>query len=506
VKRAALILIAGLTALTAWGQVTITTNSLPLGTVGLGYTATLEASAGSPPYTWSVAGGSLPSGVTLAANGVLSGTPGAPGTFNFTAQVTDQAQRSASKALDLTITAPLLVITSSSPLPSGTVQLPYSYRFSATGGTVPYEWSISSGSTGDLTLDSSTGVLSGVASAPGTFSFVLRLGDSAGQFSTKLFSLTIASKPLSITTPTQLPDAMVATPVSYQFEATGGAPPYSWSANNLPDGLTLNASTGQVTGVPRAAGAFLFNVRVTDAARATTVDLFRLNVRAPALPDIGIQGLPTTANAAQQYPLRLTLSDGYPLALGGEVVLTFTPESGNGDNSVQFASGGRRVAFTIEAGETQASIPNFAIQTGTVAGTIQLTVYLRVGETDITPNPAPNFATRIERAAPEIRSARIVRGASSISVQVTGFSTSREVTQAVFRFKASTGNELRTSEFTVAVEDLFSRHFQDASSAQYGSQFVFTQPFTVQGDVNGVVPDSVTLTNRTGSTTATVTQ
>jgi hypothetical protein len=124
----------------------------------------------------------------------------------------------------------------------------------------------------------------------------------------------------------------------------------------------------------------------------------------------------------------------------------------------------------------------------------------------MTPNPAPNFATRIERAAPEIRSARIVRGASSISVQVTGFSTSREVTQAVFRFKASTGNELRTSEFTVAVEDLFSRHFQDASSAQYGSQFVFTQPFTVQGDVNGVVPDSVTLTNRTGSTTATVTQ
>ena len=241
-----------------------------------------------------------------------------------------------------------------------------------------------------------------------------------------------------------------------------------------------------------------------ETARATAVDLFRLAVKAPTLPDISLSGLPPIANAAAQYQLRLTLADVYPLALNGDVTLTFAPDSGAGDNSVRFASGGRRVSFSIDAGNTDFAIPDFALQTGTVAGTIRLTITLRVGDTDITPTPAPTFSTRVERAAPVIRSAKIIRSASTVSIQVTGYTTAREITQAVFHFKASTGSQLQTSDFTVPVEDMFNKYFQDPAAAQYGSQFVFTQPFTVQGDVNGVIADSVTLTNRTGSITAAV--
>jgi hypothetical protein len=55
---------------------------------------------------------------------------------------------------------------------------------------------------------------------------------------------------------------------------------------------------------------------------------------------------------------------------------------------------------------------------------------------------------------------------------------------------------------TLAVEPLFTSWFQDAASSRYGSQFTFTQPFTVQGDPNAVTPESLTLGNRLGSTTA----
>src|SRR5208283_6168888 len=55
--------------------VTITTTSLPEGSEGQSYSAQLAASGGLPPYTWSVASGSLPPGLTLAGTGAISGTP-----------------------------------------------------------------------------------------------------------------------------------------------------------------------------------------------------------------------------------------------------------------------------------------------------------------------------------------------------------------------------------------------------------------------------------------------
>ena len=69
----------------------ITTSSLPAGTVGVAYSQALGASGGTPPYTWSVASGSLPAGLSLAAGGTISGTPGTAGSSSFTVRVTDSA-------------------------------------------------------------------------------------------------------------------------------------------------------------------------------------------------------------------------------------------------------------------------------------------------------------------------------------------------------------------------------------------------------------------------------
>jgi hypothetical protein len=83
----------------------VLTTSLPSGVNGIAYSATL-GSSGAAPYTWSVASGALPAGLTLnAATGVISGTPTGTGTSSFTVQVTDANGLSATRALSVTVVA-----------------------------------------------------------------------------------------------------------------------------------------------------------------------------------------------------------------------------------------------------------------------------------------------------------------------------------------------------------------------------------------------------------------
>jgi uncharacterized protein (TIGR03437 family) len=83
----------------------ITTNSLPVGLLGTPYSTTLSAAGGTPPYSWSMTG-VLPQGVSLASAGVLSGTPAAGGSYNFTVKVADSASNTASSTLALQINYP----------------------------------------------------------------------------------------------------------------------------------------------------------------------------------------------------------------------------------------------------------------------------------------------------------------------------------------------------------------------------------------------------------------
>lgn len=500
------------TQLSATRAFALTINSAPLkittvpplftGTVGVPYAQTFTASGGALPYRWVVLTGN-PGGLTLdPTSGTLQGTPQTAGTFNFTVQVSDSAGAQVSQAFSLVVNPPALTITTASTLPGGTVGVSYRQTLSAVGGTAPYTWSVVSGAAPGLTLDPS-GTLSGTPAAPGAFTLTVQVKDTAGLLGTKTFTVSIAPASLTITTPAQLPDATLAALYSQTVTASGGTAPYTWSTNGLPDGLTIDAASGVISGVPAAAGAYSFTVRVIDAARATYVDLFRINVNLPPTPGATISGMPQTAQPAQQIPLTVSLDAPFPALISGQLVLSFAPDIGGGDSTIQFASGGRTADFTVPAGTTSAVSPGpLALQTGTVAGAITVSLRLQAGGLDITPTPAPAVTTRIERAAPVIQSVRLIRSGSSINIEVTGFSTAREVTQAAFSFSAAG----QASTIMAPVQNLFSTWFQDPTSGQYGSQFVFTQPFTIQGDANAVTPQSVTLTNRIGSASANVTQ
>jgi len=155
-------------------------------------------------------------------------------------------------------------------LPNGSVGTAYNQIVSASGGTPPYSFAISSGAlpTG-LLLNPSTGAITGTPTAAGTFTFTITATDASGCSGSRLYTINIASAgcPVITLSPTTLPPAMAQVFYSQAVTASGGTAPYVYtiSAGALPSGLTLNPATGVVSGMPLTGGLFNFTIRATDA-------------------------------------------------------------------------------------------------------------------------------------------------------------------------------------------------------------------------------------------------
>jgi hypothetical protein len=263
----------------------------------------LGATGGINPYSWSMTSGSLPAGVMLGPDGSLCGIPAESGSFTFTAAVTDSASpipNVATKQLTLVIAlAPALVITTTS-LPDGAEGSAYSETLTSSGGQAPLDWSVTSGSLPPGLSLSTAGTISGLPSAPGTYTFAVGVTDQVpGQTQATPVAVTlIVGNPL-LQAPSQvLPTGQVGTPYAGQLAASGGVAPYQWKivSGELPDGLSLAGSTGLISGIPVTPGRFgLFTVQVSDASSSDpqTIDVQELiavvtgplSFAAPTLPD-----------------------------------------------------------------------------------------------------------------------------------------------------------------------------------------------------------------------------
>ncbi|HSL03979.1 MAG TPA: putative Ig domain-containing protein [Nitrospiraceae bacterium] len=268
------------------GPLTIDTTSLPDGTVNQPYGATLGATGGITPYTWSTTP-ALPSNLTFnPATGAITGAPAGQGTTSHTFTVQDSSSpvQTEHKSLSLRVNAAQISPTITTgpptgpPLPIGIVNERYSATtLQAIGGTPPLIWDpvVRPALPNGLSWDAATHTISGVPlnGSQGTTSHTFTVRDSANLTATKALALTIISRtPPNITTTSAslLPDGTVSTLYSRTLRATGGAPPLTWKFSGaLPTGVTLNPNNGVISGIPSATGTFDFTPQVTDAFSLT---------------------------------------------------------------------------------------------------------------------------------------------------------------------------------------------------------------------------------------------
>ena len=257
----------------------VSTTSLPSGTVGAAYNAAVAASGGTTPYTYNAT--NLPSGLSIGAStGVITGIPAqnSVGTASATVKVTDSTQpssQSASSSLSISISpaaSPAALAVTTTSLPAGTVSTPYpSTSLQASGGVPPYSWSLQSGSLAAGLNLSTAGAISGTPTLAGAYPLTFMVTDSSTTPGTAKGSLTltISAAPTSTLTltATTLAEATLNTAYSAALTATGGVAPYTFTLANgtgLPAGLTLS-SAGGISGTPTTAGSTAFTVNVTDS-------------------------------------------------------------------------------------------------------------------------------------------------------------------------------------------------------------------------------------------------
>lgn len=282
-------------------------------TMGQAYSATFAASGGAAPYTFSLASGTLPTGLSLqASSGVIAGTASDAGVSNgLTIRVADSAGRTAtSPVFSIAVSAALTVAGTATT--SATVGEPYSAGFTASGGATPYVWSLASGTLPPgISLDASNGTVSGTASTTGSYPGIqLRVADADGRSAlSSIFGISVGSS-LAITgTPANF--GTVGQPYSAQFASTGGTgtKAFSLATGQLPDGLSFDTTTGLISGTPTAAGfSPAIAVRVRDASNsAATAPAFDLRVSDP----LAVTGAPIPdATVGEDYSGFATLTGG----------------------------------------------------------------------------------------------------------------------------------------------------------------------------------------------------
>jgi hypothetical protein len=168
----------------------ISPSTLTNGVVGSAYSAPLNAVGGSAPYVWSVVGGTLPDGLSLTSNGIISGTPTRAMTSSFTVEARDAFNCVSTRLYTLAVNCPAISITPAT-LPNAYYGSAYTQALTAASGTGPYTWSVIAGTPpAGLTL-SAGGVFSGTPLVYGTASFTVRVTDAYNCSATQSYSLLV---------------------------------------------------------------------------------------------------------------------------------------------------------------------------------------------------------------------------------------------------------------------------------------------------------------------------
>jgi hypothetical protein len=355
----------------------ITLPPAPAVTVGEPFRLDAVAIGNVGAVAWRVVSGALPAGLTLdAASGAIAGSPSASGTFTVLVQATDSWGEGRVDVKDLTIAvAPTALVIATPSLPGGLYRAPYQASLVATGGSGSTTWSMASGALPPGVMLSATGSIDGTPAEAGTFTFAAHAVDAnwTSNVDTKTFALVVEAPAFAVTVAPALA-GRVGLPLQATATATGQLGTVIWSiaSGALPAGVTLDATTGSIAGVPTTFGSFTAVMIGQDTWRASRVASAPLSIVVAPLPLAVSTATLSPATVKQAYQTAL-------VATGGTGQTTWTVASGVLPAGLSLDANG-----AISGAPTTAGVFNFAVQASdagwpnsAVTQALQLTVGAR---------------------------------------------------------------------------------------------------------------------------------
>ncbi|MBR7627542.1 tandem-95 repeat protein [Aeromonas popoffii] len=320
-------------------SISLSPTTLGNGSVGTSYSETLSASGGTAPYTYAITAGALPAGLSLnTSTGVISGTPSASGTSNLSVTATDANSASGVQAYTLTIGAQAPVANAvSATVAANSSANPITLNIS--GGAASSVAVASAASHGTASASGTSITYTPTAGFSGADSFTYTATNASGTSSPATVTITVSAPSISLS-PTTLGNGSVGTSYSETLSASGGTAPYTYAitAGALPAGLSLNTSTGVISGTPSASGTSNLSVTATDANSASGSQAYTLTIGAQA-PVANAVSATVAANSSAN-PITLNISGGaassvavasaasHGTASASGTSITYTPTAG----------------------------------------------------------------------------------------------------------------------------------------------------------------------------------
>jgi large repetitive protein len=313
-------------SLTVAGSViTFSPLTLPGGTISTPYSQQITASGGAGGFTYSLMAGTLPTGITLSAAGLLSGTPTQAGTFpGIQVKATDSNGCFNTITYSLTIACGTITL-SPVTLPGAVLSTPYSQTVSATpAGT--YTFGVTAGALPtELTLNTSTGQITGTptTAAGSPFNFTITATGVGPCTGSRAYSIAVTCPTITLTPgPGALTSAAANIPYTQNFSGNGGTGPYTFArtAGTLPPPLALS-SAGVLSGTPTTPGGYSFTITATDSSGCTGSAAYTLQITCPILTMTPAAGALPSATAGTAYSQNFVASNGtgaltYTISLG----------------------------------------------------------------------------------------------------------------------------------------------------------------------------------------------
>ena len=332
-------------------------------------------------------------------------------------------------------------VISTSSLPAGTAGSAYSVTIAVTSGVKPYTFSVDSGVLPQGFTLSSAGVLAGMPSVAGNYSFTIGVSDALKFHTSTPFTLKVTSA-LTITTP-PLGPGMAGLPYDAQFYASLGVPPYTFAVTSgaLPSGLTMTPA-GALSGTATAAGTFNFTITVTDAVSQKSSTAYTLVIAPPP------------------NPLTITTPPLGPGYVANEYDAQFYAANGIPPYVFSVSSGALPPGFTLSLNGALRGVPT---STGTSIFTVTVvdavgqqastsyTLLIAGGSSPLTlanatlPSAVPN--------APYMASLPIAGGHAPYTVTMTNGSLPTGITLSAAGALSGTATVTGTSTFSVSVAD-----------------------------------------------------